>query len=248
MITQRPIFVLKIFLLISLISMACGFVEPVRQTIAGIGVKATDTVTVIKTPRPTFTPTPDWTPTPTVTLTPAATATPTETPIPTETPTPLPTDTPVPTETPLPTDTPKPRPPTATFTPAPPTATPAPSYPFKVIEGPTWFKTTNPILVMYVALTDANNVPVGGLKVVGDHQPSGAHVESALSCHKDFCKRNGEAGTIKQGNVAFEPPVYETGVWNLYVVDGGGAQVSPVIPVTVDFANPGWFFISLRKS
>jgi len=100
---------------------------------------------------------------------------------------------------------------------------------------------------MYIALTDGSNIPIGGLKVVGDHTPSGVHWESGLSCF-DFCKRNGLQGTVKSANVTFEPPQYDTGVWNLYVVDGGGAQVSSVIPVTVDFNAPGWFFMLLRRS
>jgi len=106
--------------------------------------------------------------------------------------------------------------------------------------------TTNPILVMYIALTNSNNVPIGGLKIVGDHSPSGTHYVSGESCF-DFCKRNGLEGVIKQGNVTFEPPTYETGVWHLYVVDGGGAQVSDVIPISINFDNPQWFFMILRN-
>lgn len=116
-----------------------------------------------------------------------------------------------------------------------------------MVEGPTGYPTTNPILVIYIALTDPNNVPIGGLKVVGDHTPSGLHWESAESCF-DFCKASGTKGTIKFGNVTFEPPRYETGVWNLRVVDGGGTPVSDVISVPIDASSPGWFFMLLRRS
>jgi hypothetical protein len=241
---RKPI-LLTVFIL-GLVSLGCGFVEPIRQRIAAIG-QPTPTPTLTLTPRPTFTATPDWTATPTITLTPTSTATPTQTPTPTETPTLPPSATP--TETPIP-PTNTPRPPTPippSPTPAPPTNTPPPNYPYKIAEGPLGFPTSNSILVMYIGLTDGNNVPVGGLKVVGDHQPSGTHWESQPSCF-DFCKVNGIAGTRKFGNVTFEPPSYETGTWYLRVVDGGGAQVSDVIPIQVDFNSPGWFFMLLRRS
>lgn len=238
---------LKVLLIVGLVSLGCGFVEPIKEKIAGTGGQAQAVEVAVATPRPTFTPTPDWTATPTVTLTPMPTATPTntpfptDTPIPTDTPTPVPTDTPLPTETPPPTNTPKPVPPTATFTPAPP---PTPSYPFKIAEGPLWVPTTNSWLVIYFALVDANNVPIGGLKVVGDHT-NGIHKVSAESCYQ-YCESNGYSGTVKQGNVKFEAPL-ESGTWNLYVVDGGGAQVSDVIPMTIDVNNPGWAFMILRR-
>ncbi len=255
-IKQKRNLLLAIFIA-GLMSLGCGFVDPIKEKIAQIGsTKAPSKITLpTKTARPTFTATPNWTPTPTVTLTPTPTRTPTETSTPTETPTPTETAIPTgtatvaPTNTPTPappTNTPKPRPPTNTPTPAPPTPTPTPDFPFKVVEGPQGYPTSNPILVMYIALTDANNTPIGGLKVVGDHTPTGDHWVSGESCF-DFCKVNGLEGTLKFGNVTFEPPRYETGVWNLYVVDGAGNQVSNVIPVTVDFNAPGWFFLMLRK-
>lgn len=250
LITQRKKLIILASLIGMLVSLACGLVDPVREGIANLRGTPTGTPTLTKTPRATFTPTPNWTDTPTVTLTPTWTATPTATPTPTETPIPTETPTSVPTPTFTPSTTPTPRPPTPippTSTPAPPPPTPTPSYPFKISEGPVGFPTTNPILVMYIALTDGGNVPVGGLKVVGDHTPTGDHWVSAPSCF-DFCKSNGIEGTIKVGNVTFEPPRYETGVWNLYVVDGAGKQVSNVIPVTVDFNSPNWFFMILRRS
>jgi len=235
--------------MIALTMLACGLVEPVRERLANLRGTPTGTPTPTLTPRATFTATPNWTATPTVTLTPTSTPTPTETPTPTITPTPTETLTPVPTPTFTPSLTPTPRPPTPippTPTPAPPTPTPTPNYPYKVAEGPIGFPTTNHWLTIYIGITTGNNVPVGGLKVVGDHAPSGEHWVSGESCF-DFCKVNGLKGTLKFGNVTFEPPRYETGVWNLYVIDGGGAQVSNVIPVQVDASSPGWFFVLLRQ-
>ena len=99
---------------------------------------------------------------------------------------------------------------------------------------------------MFVGLTTSDNVPIGGLKVVGDHSPSGIQHISDESCF-DFCKVSGIEGSVKFGNVTFEPPFYETGVWNIYVIDGGGARVSNTIPVNIDSNSKSWYFILLRR-
>lgn len=217
-------------------SLACSLVEPIRERVAA---QPTDTPAPTKTPRPTFTPTPDWTATPTVTSTPTATLIPTDTPTPpaTSTFTPTPTETPAP-----PTATFTPAPPTATFTPAPPTATPTPSYQFRVVEGPTGFATTNSILVIYIAIHDPNNVPIGNMKVIADHSPSGRRVESAPTCF-NFCKPSGLSGTIKFGNTTIEWGGIETGSWTLHVLDGGGREVAAPVTINVDSNNPQWFFV-----
>ena len=106
------------------------------------------------------------------------------TPVPTLTPsaTPEGTESPTPTEPPPPTDTPPPPPPRPTNTPAPPTATPAPSFPFKMVEqGNRMFQSTSyHVITVYVAVVSEGNIPLGGYKMVGDHVPSGAHVESGI--------------------------------------------------------------------
>jgi hypothetical protein len=202
------------------------------------------------TPRPTFTPTPDYTDTPTVT------STPTITPIPTETPTPIPTNTPLPTDTPTPTNTPEPtrRPPPPP--PAPPTNTPAPvptptpDFPFTISEqGNREFQKTNhPAIVVYVAITDANNVPVGGLKVVGDHS-SGQHVESAQSDWRWSVVNCLDCSYAKQGNLKFEPGSFIDGTWNIYLADSNGTQLSKVVPLaySADPAQWVWDFIIFKK-
>ena len=250
--------ILLAILILALFGLGCGFVEPIRDAIAGVSEPVL-TPTLTYTPRPTFTPTPNWTDTPTVTFTPSPTFTPvptntpTETPIPTETP----TETPIPTETPTvpatetftpepPTNTPRPIPPTATFTPAPPTNTPRPTYPFKVAEGPQGFPTNNSWLTIFIGATDGNNTPIGGLRAIGDHSPSGRHIESLETCF-DFCKLSGLEGTVKFANTTLEPPAYETGVWNIYLIDGGGAQVSDVVSIAVDVNSPQWYFVLLKR-
>ncbi|OQY42829.1 MAG: hypothetical protein B6242_15765 [Anaerolineaceae bacterium 4572_78] len=99
---------------------------------------------------------------------------------------------------------------------------------------------------MFFALTDGNNIPIGDLKIIGDHTPSGVHHVSSPSCY-DFCKMSGMQGSVKAGNVTFEPPLYETGTWNLYAVDGGGGQISDVISIPVSTESKSWYFVLLRR-
>lgn len=228
-----------------IVSLACGLANPIRQRIAA---EPETSQTPTRTPRPTFTSTPNWTPTPSVTPTSTPTLIPTHTPTPTPPPA-TETFTPVPptaTFTPAPpTATFTPAPPTATFTPAPPTATPTPSYQYKVVEGPTGFPTTNSILVIYVAIHDANNTPIGGLKVIADHSPSGVHKESDPTCYS-YCKPSGMSGTVKVGNTVIEWGGIETGTWTLRVVDGGGTQVAAPIIINTDSNAPQWYFVRLQ--
>lgn len=200
---------------------------------------------VVRTPRPTFTATPDYTATPTETATPTVTPIPTATPVPTETP--IPTDTP----TPLPTDTPRPRPQPPTDTPGPPTDTPAPEFPFMVAEisPPEFTHTTNSSIIVFVAITDQNNTPLGGYRVVGDSPQVefNSHVESGESCY-DWCGGTGVGGYVKVSNAKFEPGAFIDGTWNIYLVDGGGAQVSPVVPLNYS-TDPGawrWDFVAFK--
>ena len=232
--------------------LACSFIpQRIAQRLAA---EPTATLAPTKTPRPTFTPTPNWTPTPSIT------PTPTNTLIPTETPTPLPTDTPTappPTETftpAPPTATFTPAPPTATFTPAPPTDTPAPSYAFRVAEreDPTFTQTQTNVFEVFVEVSTADHVPLGGYRVVGIHQPSGRTWESAPSCEnytgrrdnpQAWCVDSGTGGYRKVGNVKFDPPQARDipGVWTLYLVDGNGQQVSQPVDIPVS-PDPPWYW------
>jgi len=239
-------------LLAGIVLLAGGLGCSLTQRLAGrFALEPTATLAPTKTLRPTFTPTPDWTPTPTIT------PTPTNTPIPTDTPTPVPTDTPTPmppTDTPVPTATFTPAPPTPTFTPAPPTPTPAPSYPLSVVDQTdrTFTHTDSHFLLIYVNITDANETPLGGYRVIGDSS-NGMHYESAESCW-DYCTGNFKepgGGYKKRANIKVEPPGgFFDGTWNFYVVDGGGGQVSPTLSFTYSSDPSQWvwdFIWFMRK-
>lgn len=183
--------------------------------------------------------------------TPVPTAVPTLTPspvsFPTETPTLVPTETPVP----PPVQPPVPKAPPPTATPSEPTPTPAPQYKFMLREqGNREFqRTTNNLITVYVAIVSAGNVPVGGYKVVGDHS-SGMHLESTLSDWNWSATNCLDCDYIKFGNVKFEPGPFGDGVWNIYVADEAGTQLSPVVPLPYS-ANPEqwvWDFIIFAEA
>ncbi len=86
----------------------------------------------------------------------------------------LPTNTPVPPQSPAPKFAPLP---TATL---PPTATPTPAYDFALAEfynSPT----TNSFLMIYVAVVDLKEIPIGDMKIVGTRQDHNLTYESSLS-------------------------------------------------------------------
>jgi hypothetical protein len=187
------------------------------------------------------------------------------TPVPTMTPshTPEPTATPAPTETPLPTTTPLPPPqPAAAAAPASAASAPAseepapepppdPGFPFAVSEqGNRAFQKTNyHVITIYVAVVSEGNIPLGGYKVVGDHVPSGAHVESGLSTWNWDVVNCLDCDYVKQGNLKFEPGPFTDGVWNIYLADPGGSQLSPAVPLSYS-SNPEewvWDFVIFRR-
>jgi hypothetical protein len=193
------------------------------------------------TATPTSTPTPLPTATPTETPIPTVTATPTETPIPTEIPTE--TATPVPMDTPIPPPPPPPPPPTETPL---PTDTPVPQYDFMLGEfynSPT----TNPFMVMYVAIVDANNVPIGDMKVVGTRLDHNLTYQSPLSTWY-FEGYNAPGEVQKSGNVKFEPPGgIETTKWIVHLEDANGVRLSEDIPFNTDQNDKQWYFLMFRR-
>lgn len=248
--TPRPIYAALV--LLAVVSINCGLAETAAERIQSSDLVArisgeTPTATRVRaTPRPTFTPTPSYTDTPT------ATATPTITPIPTDTPTPVPTNTPLPTNTPAPTDTPvptntSPPPPPAVPTDTPtPEPTPTPSFPFKLREqGVREFQKTNSsILSNIVLISDGNGTPVGGIYLVGVHS-SGKDYKS-LESSWQFDALNGLEGYVKQGNLKFEPPGgFQDGTWTVWLVDGGGNQISDKVSLSYssDPATWAWDFL-----
>jgi hypothetical protein len=213
-------------------------VNGVVETITG------PTPTRTSTPLPRFTPTPTSTATPTPTQTPTATATPTITPTPTETATPTqtPLPSPTPTTTPRPTNTPLPPP-----TPIPsPTFTPAPQFDYLLAE---FFNspTTNAFMVIYVAVVDPNEIPIGGMKVVGTRLDHNLTYESPISTwHYEGYNAPGEV--VKSGNVKFEPPAgMETTSWRLYLADANGSQMSDFVQFDVNENSKQWYFIKFRR-
>lgn len=195
---------------------------------------------------PTLTPTPlpSATPSPTITLTPTETPLPTNTPIPTLTPTRPPTPLPTATATPTfaPTATPAPAP---TDTPLP-SPTPFPEYDFLLNEfynSPT----TNHFLVIYVAVVDINEIPIGDMKVVGTRLDHNLTYESPLTTwHYEGYNAPGEH--IKSGNTKFEPPGgIETTSWVLHLVDAHGNRMSDEVRFDVDENNRQWYFIKFKR-
>ena len=193
---------------------------------------------------PTLTPTPTDTATPTATATPPNTATPTETPLPTHTP--IPTKTPLPSATPLPTNTPKPTPiPLPADTPVP-TATPLPEYDFMLAE---FFNspTTNSFLVMYVAVVDTNEIPIGDMKIVGTRLDHNLTYESPLSTWH-FEGYNAPGQVIKSGNVKFEPPGgIENTSWIIHLEDAHSNRLSDDVPFDTLQDDKQWYFVKFKR-
>jgi len=205
------------------------------------------TFTPSPTPTGTATPTVTFTATPLPTITPPATATP----LPTDTPLrPPPTDTPIPTDTPTPlpppTNTPRPRLPTETPTSAPPTATPKPQYDFLLGEfynSPT----TNSFMVMYVAIVDVKNIPIGDMRVVGTREDYNLIYQSPLSTWF-FEGYNAPGQVVKSGNVKFEPPSgLETTKWLIHLEDAHGNRMSDDIPFHTNQEDKQWYFVQFRR-
>jgi hypothetical protein len=151
---------------------------------------------------------------------PRLTSSPSATRIPsTATPTPLPTDTAtlVPTLTPSSTPSPTPVTPSATPPPPPPTPvptdtpTPAPSFPFIILESE-GHETNHLNFDVFVAITDENNKPLSGYRVLGRHS-SGLQADSQVSAG-DWTVNSG-ASQYKGGNLKYEAFNSPTGVWTL---------------------------------
>ena len=102
-------------------------------------------------------------------------------------------------------------------------------------------KTNHHVITIYVAAVDANNVPVGGLKMVGDHAPSNNHAESGPSDYGRWSVVNClDCDYIKQGNLKFEPGLFEDGTWTVYLADQNGTQLSEKIPLSYSSDQNQW--------
>jgi hypothetical protein len=111
-------------------------------------------------------------------------------------------------------------------------------------------RTSYHVITIYVAIVSAGNIPIGGLKIVGDQVPTGMHAESGMSDWGWSAVNCLECDYVKQGNVKFEPGTFEDGVWNIYVADQSGTRLSPIVPLSYS-ADPEkwvWDFIIFRKN
>jgi hypothetical protein len=119
-----------------------------------------------------------------------------------------------------------------------------------VEQGLRDIQTTNyHVISIYVAAVDPGNVPIGGLKMVGDHTPSGRHVESPPSDWNWSVANCLNCSYVKQGNIKFEPGPQEDGTWNVYLADGNGTQVSATISLSYSSDPNQWVydFLLFRK-
>lgn len=107
--------------------------------------------------------------------------------------------------------------------------------------------TTNSFLVMYVALVDTNQIPIGGLKIVGTRLDHNLTYESPLSTWH-FEGYNAPGQVTKTGNVKFEPPggIEDTN-WVIYVADADGNRLSDEVPFTTTAADKQWYFLRFMR-
>lgn len=134
--------------------------------------------------------------------------------------------------------------PTALPSPAP---TPhQPNYDFLLAEfynSPT----TNSFLLVYVAVVDPNDIPIGDMKIVGTRQDHNlTYASPPTKWHYEGYNAPGEH--IKSGNVKFEPPGgLESTSWVLHLEDAHGQRQSEDISFDVDENNKQWYFIKFRR-
>jgi hypothetical protein len=107
--------------------------------------------------------------------------------------------------------------------------------------------TTNSFMVIYVAIVDINEVPIGGMKIIGTRLDHNLTYESLLSTwHYEGYNAPGEV--VKSGNVKFEPPGgIESISWKLYLADANGAQMSETVQFDTNQNDKQWYFITFRR-
>jgi hypothetical protein len=107
--------------------------------------------------------------------------------------------------------------------------------------------TTNSFLVMYVAIVDAKEIPIGGMKIVGTRLDHNLTYESPLSTWH-YEGYNAPGHVTKTGNVKFEPPAgMENTSWIIHLEDAQGNRHSAEIPFDVDQNDKQWYFIKLKR-
>jgi hypothetical protein len=215
-----------------------------------------DPILATHTPWPTFTPTALPSPTPEPTFTPSATpvpadtATATSTPLPADTPLPAPTAVPSPTPAPPPTATPQPVPAVAQARPPatpPPVPTPVPTPGYDYLVNEVYIDhTTVPFLTGYIAIVNAQEIPIGGVKAVGVFEPGGQPYETSLS--KWFFDVATAPGAVaRTGSVKFEPGGIQAGTWYIHLENEQGNRLSEDVGINTDPEDPQWFYIKFKQ-
>lgn len=134
----------------------------------------------------------------------------------------------------------------APTSPPAPTLTPTPSFAYQAVEV---YKdhTANSFLTGYIAIVNDQEIPIGGLKAVGDFAPGGAHYESPLS-NWFFDGQTAPGAVTKESSVKFEPPgAVESGTWFIHLEDEGGTRLSADTTVSTDPNNVEWFYIKFKQ-
>ena len=96
---------------------------------------------------------------------------------------------------------------------------------------------------VFIAITDADNKPLGGYQVLGQHS-DGLQLDSEISAN-DWTVNSG-AMHYKGGNIKYTMLNSPEGVWTLQLVDEARNPVAPAIEFSFDPSNPAWYFILYR--
>ncbi|NOZ72439.1 MAG: SH3 domain-containing protein [Chloroflexi bacterium] len=138
---------------------------------------------------------------------------------------------------PTPPPTPKPRP---TNTPAP-TNTPVPSYPFQA-SGPLANASGNAFLNIFAAVQSKDGSWLAGYRL--QTKRSGADAGySEVSRPGPSDATCPDCGDNRKQNLKYEYPNQAPADWEVWLVDGGGNQVSNTIKFSTNPSNLQWFFI-----
>jgi hypothetical protein len=116
---------------------------------------------------------------------------------------------------------------------------PAPAYAFVVKENAP-FPTNHFDFDAFIAITDGDNHPLSGYRIVGQHS-SGLQVESQTSAGE--WTENSGAMHYKAGNIKYHVPNSPDGVWRLQLVDEAGQPVAPWVELPFAQSAPTWYFI-----
>jgi hypothetical protein len=154
----------------------------------------------------------------------------------------------VPTATPWPTPAATPIPARPTATPLPtPTPVPAPTPGYDYLVNEVYIdRTTVSFLTGYVAIVNAQEIPIGGVKAVGVFEPGGQRHESLLS-QWFFDVATAPGAVARTGSVKFEPGSIQPGTWFIHLENERGDRLSEDVAIHTDPDNPEWFYIKFKQ-